>query len=565
MIRLSFASLMALVALVLPALARAQVRSEVDARKVGVQDAIQWTITVEGSSLPDQIPLPPLSNLRLVGGPATSTQMSFINGRASQARSWTYALQPTGVGRAEIGAVRLRLESGEVTAPAIAIEVVAGSVKPQRPARRQGGFFDEDPFGTMGRGRAPEPKVFVEAKPSRGSLHVGEPLLLTYYLYTQASISGLQFSNAPQYTGFWAEDLPAPERPPGEPATVDGEAYRRFPIMLKLLFPTKAGRLTIPTSSLKIGIARQSFFDNGGVVERATKPVTVEVKPIPDEPGFSGAVGRFTATTTVDRSSVALGEAATLRFKVEGSGNLKWVERAPEVAVPGAKVYPPQAKTNLQTRPSGIVGSRTWEYVVVPQTSGTLEIPSLDFTYFDPGQRRIVHSATPPLPLRVEGGAPGAAIAPSVGRPVAARGGPLPLRAELDRGASHAIPGRVVGGLALAALLIHGLLWGGDRIASLRRPGMPRAASTRDVRGALGELQRIGRGGMSKEAAAGLIEKTIRRVFGPLDGDDSERARNVRELLDQVHEVRYAPQLGDYSEKLRELAARADQVVRRWA
>jgi len=29
--------------------------------------------------------------------------------------------------------------------------------------------------------------------------------------------------------------------------------------------------------------------------------------------------------------------------------------------------------------------------------------------------------------------------------------------------------------------------------------------------------------------------------------------------------VRYAPQLGDYSEKLRELAARAGDVLRRWA
>jgi hypothetical protein len=70
---------------------------------------------------------------------------------------------------------------------------------------------------------------------------------------------------------------------------------------------------------------------------------------------------------------------------------------------------------------------------------------------------------------------------------------------------------------------------------------------------------------MSKEKAAGLIERTLHGVFGSLDGADDERGRVVRQLLDDVQLVRYAPQLGDYSERLRELAARASDVVRKWA
>ena len=37
-------------------------RSEVDARKIGVQDQVQLTITVEGSGAPDEIALPALTN-----------------------------------------------------------------------------------------------------------------------------------------------------------------------------------------------------------------------------------------------------------------------------------------------------------------------------------------------------------------------------------------------------------------------------------------------------------------------------------------------------------------------
>jgi len=553
--------------------ADAAIRSEVDATRIGLEDQLQLTITVDGASAPDQVPPPPLTNLRVIGGPSVSTQMSLINGNLSQSRSWTYWLQAAAAGRAEIGPVRARVGSEEHTAPAIAIEVVAGSVKPRQPARRTP--FAQDPLDELfgrPRGRVAEPRVFVEARPSRTRLYVGEPLLLTYSIYTQASVSGLEFGNAPQFAGFWVEDLTPPANSGGQPATVEGIGYRRFTVMLKLLFPTKAGRLTIPPTTIRLAIARQSLFDAGFVAERSTKPITVEVKPIPDAPGFSGAVGRFKASSAVDRPTLSLGEAATLRFKVEGSGNLKWVDRAPDLSVTGARVYPPQTKSDLKPQPSGIVGSRTWEFVVVPQTAGTLEIPALRFSYFDPAAGRILMSETAPLPLRVEGGTPGAMIpAPIAGTgPARATGGALALRADLEARSPGAasLPGRTVALLAGACLLLHAGLWGAGplarRLAGAGSPG-GRAGPRRDLRGALRDLERIGRDGMTKEKAAGLIERTIHGVFGSLDDAEDERGRAVRQLLEDVQLVRYAPQLGDYSERLRELAARAGEVVRKWA
>ncbi len=552
--------------------AEGALRSDVDARKIGLEDQVQLTITVEGAgSLPDDVSPPAFTNLKLVGGPAVSTQMSFVNGRGSQSRSWTYVLQPLAAGRAEIGPVRTRFGAVEEIAPAIPIEVVAGSVKPRAPARRPTDPFEEDPFESFfgrSRARAAEPRLLVEASPSRQSLYVGEPLRLTYHLYTQASVSDLQFTEAPRYAGFWVEDLERPERPAGDAATVEGVSYRRFPILVKLLFPTRAGRLTIPAATLKIAIPRQGFFDNGAVVQRSTRPITIEAKPIPDEPGFSGAVGRFKASVAVDHPALALGEAATLRFKVEGSGNLKWIDRAPEVRVSGAKVFPPQTKSDLKTEPSGITGSRTWEFVVVPQTTGTIEIPSLAFSYFDPSAERLSRTETAPLPLRVEGGASAAGVAAPLAAPAAARpGGPLPLRADLDAHASgpSPLPGRTIALLAGAVLLLHGGMWSSTRLAGWRRKSAGRTAAPRSVRVALRELERVGRDGMSKEAAAGLIEKTLHELFGSTDADDSERARSVRRLLEEVQLLRYAPQLGDYSEKLHELAGKAREVVRRWA
>lgn len=561
---ITLARVVLLFSLATPAAAQTVLRSEVDAKRIGLNDQVQWTVTIEGPSLPDGLTLPQLFNLRIVGGPSVSTQMTFVNGRSSQSKSFLYVLQPRGVGRAEIGVLRVPTPSGDAIAQAIPLEVVGGTVVTPAPPRRSLDPFEQ--FFGRGRTRRAEPKLFVEARPSRVSLFVGEPLLLTYSIYTQADISGFDFAAAPQFTGFWSEDLPQPEAPRGEEATVEGDRYTRFRFYTKLLYPTRAGRLTIPSSTLKLGVSSRSFFGQGGVVTRATEAVTIEVKPIPEEPGFSGAVGRFRTSAAMDRTQVALGEAATLRFRVEGAGNLKWVERPPELVVPGAKVYPPEVKNDLRTGPGGISGARTWEYVLVPQTAGSLEIPALSFSYFDPAGARLVQTTTEAIPLQVVGalassGPTGAAPPPALG----ARAGGLPLRTEIgsvrDR---DPLSGRAVLALALGALLLHGVLWGGGRLASLRR-SPPAAGAPRSARGALRDLRRIGGEGRSKESAAIAIEKTLFGVFGSLDGDDSERARAVRGVLAEVHAVRYAPQLGDYTDRLRELSRRAAEVVRRWA
>jgi hypothetical protein len=543
------------------------VRSEVDARRVGVEDQLQLTITLEGSGAPDDVPLPALVNLEVVGGPYQSSQISIVNGRMSQSRTLTYVLQPKAVGKAEVGAVVL----GDQSAPAIAVEVVAGRLRepaPRRPDPFAMDPFAMDPFEEMlgrRRGRAAAPKLLMEAAASRTRLRVGEPLVVTYWLLTQASVADLQFKEAPQFSGFWVEELERPQvGPQGEAATVEGETYRRFPVLRKLLFPTKAGTLTIPGATFRIGLARQGFFDAGGVVERATKPLTVTVEPLPDAPGFSGAVGRFKASASLDRDSVPLGEAVTLRFRVEGTGNLKWIERGPEVALSGARVFPPQAKSDLRTTPEGIAGSRTWEFVVVPETSGTVEVPALTFAYFDPAAGRIVTAETAPLALQVLGGT----VAAGLPRPAPVSGaasGALPLRSALDRPVSSGLAGRTLAILVGVSLLLHAALWGAAHLRPGAR-GAGRTASPRAVRAALAGLERAGREAMSKEQAASLVEKSLHDAFGEVpDADETDGARAVRALLDEVRFVRYAPQLGDYSDKVRDLAARAAEAVRRWA
>jgi len=560
--------------------AQVAVRAQVGATRVGVDDQVDLEVVIEGRTvdLLEEPAIGALDNLRLLGRPSVATQISFVNGSVTQARRYTFLLQAIQPGTATIGPVRVTLPEGPRDTAPITLEVVPGSVlPPRRQADPFADVFGPDPFEQlMARRRQPAAPasagaIAVEAVASRTRLFVGEPLLLTYYLLTQTRVTGIDFDEPPKYQGFWAEELPAAEAvEQGSPVTRGGQTFRRFAVFRRVLFPTKAGALTVPPARFRVSLPRQiGFFVDpqaSQVAVRASNGVEITADPLPAGAPATGAVGSFRAAATLDRSALTLGEAATLRFKVSGRGNLKWVERSPELAVAGAKVYPPQVKSELVTGESGVSGARTWEYVIVPESAGRLAIPALSFDYFDPQERRVVRAETAPLALAV---APGALVtaATSAAPPAAAPAG-LRLRSDLDaaRGALPRLSASALAAAVLAALALHAALLGGAVLAGRRRerdrPGR------RSTRHALADLRRAGAAGGTKEAAALLIERTLLDVFGEVDergeGGD-ERERTVREILRDVRFVRYAPQLGDYSEKIREAAARAADAVRRWA
>ena len=212
---------------------------------------------------------------------------------------------------------------------------------------------------------------------------------------------------------------------------------------------------------------------------------------------------------------------------------------------------------------------------MVPQTTGRAEIPPLPFSYFDPQAGKIVSTADAAASrVRVEGGtlAAGLPAPPPTQAAAGARlAAALPLRSDLDRPPRRALS---LSGRALLAcspalvLLLHAGLWGGGRVRGGRRPG-PRgsAALALGPRRARASSSAPVTPRLSKEQAAALVEKApARGVRRARRARTTASARGrVRALLDDVRFVRYAPQLGDYSDKIRDLAARAAETVRRWA
>ncbi len=365
------------------------VRTEVDARKIGVDDVTTLSIVLDGDAASLDAALPSFKNLKVVAGPSSSTQISFVNGSMSRQKILSFVLRAEKPGPAEVGAISV--QGYPPTAP-LSIDVVQGSIRQDQSPDPSGRdpFGGRDPFEEIfGRPRRAQPanqgKLFVEATLSRPAARVGEPILVTYFVYTQISLSGVEFAEPPKYPGFWAEEIDrARGDSSGENTSVQGEPFLRYPVLERLLFPTRTGLLEIPEARLRL-VPAGGAFGVAAPIERSTKILRVKVDALPDGTPEGSAVGSYEVQASVDRPSIALGDALTFRFKVTGRGNLKWIDAAPVLEIEGARVFPPRVISDLKTTRQGIEGAKTWEFVIVPEKVGAYEIPSLSFSSFDPG------------------------------------------------------------------------------------------------------------------------------------------------------------------------------------
>jgi hypothetical protein len=95
------------------------------------------------------------------------------------------------------------------------------------------------------------------------------------------------------------------------------------------------------------------------------------------------------------------GEPVTLTVLLKGEGNLRTVERPELPPLAGFRIYDPKTEENLSAGSSGFGGEKKWEFVLVPDSAGEQRIDPLEFSYFDPSERRYVELRAGPLTLDV--------------------------------------------------------------------------------------------------------------------------------------------------------------------
>lgn len=358
----------------------AQVKFEAKAskQKLGINERLR--IDFEMNQDGDNFIPPSFSNFTVVGGPNQSVSNSWINGKRTYKKTYSYFLAPKKRGSFTINQATIIIDDETYKTLPLKIEVTAAVDKPKDP---------NDPNYIASE------NIHLVAEVSKTNPYLNEAITVVYKLYVSPSIAVDNWNeiDSPRYNDFWSQNINT-QGQKVQNGTFDGEEYRFLVLRKTVLYPQKIGKLNIEPLSLDIAMRvptnRRDIFGSR-LMTRVNRTIsagnkTINVKPLPEagKPvDFTGAVGGFSFNVSTSKQILDASESLQLKVEVSGNGNLK-LFKLPKISLPSSlEVYEPEHKENVTTNLSGMQGNISDNYTVVPQYKGKYPIQSISFSYFD--------------------------------------------------------------------------------------------------------------------------------------------------------------------------------------
>ena len=354
-------------------------RAQVSKKRLGINERLRVDFVMNQNG--DDFSPPSFNGFQVVGGPNQSISNSWVNGKRSFSKTYTYFLTPERKGTLKIGQAQITIDGEVFKSVPIDVTVTAAVKNP--------GETDQDIVNI-------EDNLHLVAEISKASPYLNEAVTVVYKLYFRSplSISNPREVDTPTFSNFWSHIIRIPQLKV-EQGTYKGESYNVVVWRKAVLYPQKSGALDIEPLTVRLNVdiptRRRDFFGN-----RVYRPVQhtltsgtrkLRVKPLPESgkpESFNGAVGNFELDLILSKESLKASESFQAQLKLSGQGNLKLIQ-LPQLVLPGTmEVYEPEHSEQVKTYLSGMRGSIQDQYTVVPQYQGQYPIPPVEFSYFDP-------------------------------------------------------------------------------------------------------------------------------------------------------------------------------------
>ena len=357
--------------------------AKVSKRSLGLNERLRIDFIMNQNG--DNFTPPDFSGFRIVGGPNQSISNSWVNGKRSFSKTYTYFLTPKEKGALKIKQATISI-LGEVykTTP-VDITVTQAVAVPRDPNSPE--YLIDDNL-----------HMVVEISNSRPYLNEAITVVYKLYFRNPLRISDGRAIENPQFEDFWSHNIDIPQLKV-ESGTYKGEDYNVVVWRKSVLYPQKTGKLTIEPLSLSLVIdlpsKRRDFFGNR-VVQQSSRIVsagkrTIDVQSLPEKgkpADFFGAVGQFDFDALINKNSLKATESFEVKLKVSGNGNLK-LFNLPKLVLPNTlEVFEPVHSENIKTTLYGMEGSIEDKYTIVPGFQGKYPISVISFSYFDPKKER---------------------------------------------------------------------------------------------------------------------------------------------------------------------------------
>ena len=359
--------------------------------------------------------------LEVIAGPYTSSQSSYqmINGHTSSSSSVTitYTLYAAKNGSFTIGASHALAGGKRLSSRPVKIQVSGHAQRTNGAPNMHGQDSYDQPRMRSAGSAISGSDLFIKVSASKKRVHEQEPILLTYKVYTQVELTQLE-GKMPDLKGFHTQEVPLPQQKTFHTETVNGRPYKCVTWSQYVMYPQMTGSLQIPSITFKGIVVQQNrnvdpmeaFFNGGSGYVEVKKDIkapgiTLQVDPLPQRPAnFSGGVGKFNISASLDKKEVKAGEPITLRVVVGGIGNLKLLKQ-PVVNFPkDFDKYDAKVTDKTRLTANGVEGNMVYDFLAVPRNQGSYTIPSVELTYYDTGKNAYKTIKTQPFKIEVEKG-----------------------------------------------------------------------------------------------------------------------------------------------------------------
>ncbi len=389
----------------------------IDQDRIAVGEELVYTVrAVSHSSEPMDLSITPINGFEIVSR-SERTEVSFSGGptRTTVVEMRLRALRP---GRWQIGPVRAVQGREIAEAAALVVDVDPSSAAAATALNpRLRGLLERAPAPPRG-------KAAVALLVSADTVNVGEQVDVVTAAWFPRDLR-LQLRRPPTLQppvidGVWSYPQAAPA---GIAATrnMAGSAYDLF-VAHQVVFPLVPGTIAIPSAMLKYStpLALQ-FFSQEERFALTSRPESLVVRPLPTQgrpADFSGAVGsglRLERRVTPAIAHAGEGIAVELSLKGEGNSAL-WPP--PEITWPGSvRAYVDRVDEQVSTVEGRLGGVKTFRYLVVPDSAGSVTVPAVSYAYYDLAARGYRSASLGPasLPVAVgEEAATSAALPPEL-------------------------------------------------------------------------------------------------------------------------------------------------------
>ncbi len=351
-----------------------------------VLDIFELTIRLQGD-IPEKILTPEFAksdNFEIVYT-GSGSQMSYVNGRASMSRDFSFQVIPNRKlkpGRYKIPPGSISLNDKKVPLKQAIIKIRKTDDLKNSNNTLSGAKFTHDV--------------------NNGEPYIGEQIVHTTSLYLPERIKDIKAEPA-EYDGFWSESFGNNSSKTLNAGYSGDRTYNER----IALFPLSTEKLRIRERVLEAAVLapnspkqRQlgSIFDDPWFARRRRSfqketyslgEISVNPKPLPPHPKkFKGyiPVGKVNVKTKFNYSEAAIGDSLELTIYLSGDANLRPL-KLPEAIGKDSdkfKIYPKSDTVNVNTHGEFVLMRKIFTLELVPQVAGNIQIPVFAFETFNP-------------------------------------------------------------------------------------------------------------------------------------------------------------------------------------